>query len=110
MEVHLSVHGLWSQLIEQGMEKESDLVPVLVVLDMIQRTFVFLGSANNLISQKKRSAILHLVDPKVARYAKGDFPNAGKCLSGQGFVKEVVSQVETDTAICKASALASRAS
>ena len=70
---------------------------------MIQHIFVFLGSANNLLSQKKQSAILHLVDPKVARYDKGDFPNAG-------FVKEVVSQVEIGTAICKASTLASRAS
>ena len=102
--------GLWSQLIDQGMEKESDLVPVPVVLDMIQRTLVFLGSANNLLSEKRRSAILHSVDPKLARYAKGDFPNAGKCLFGQGFVKEVVSQVEADTAIYKASALASKAS
>ena len=92
------------------MAKESDLVPVPVVLDMIQRTLVFLGSANNLLSEKRRSAILQLVDPKLARYAKGDFPNAGKCLFGQGFVKEVVSQVEADTAIHKASALASKAS
>ena len=92
------------------MEKESDLIPVPIVLDMIQRTLVFLGSANNLLSEKKGSAILHSVDPKLARYAKGDFQNAGKCLFGQGFVKEVVSQVEADTAICKASALASKAS
>ena len=47
--------GLWSQLIDQGMEKESDLVPVPVVLDMIQRTLVLLGSANNLLSEKRRS-------------------------------------------------------
>ena len=92
------------------MEKESDLVPVPVVLDMIQRTLVFLGSANNLLNEKRRSAILHSVDPKLARYAKGDFPNAGKCLFGQGFMKEVVSQVEVDTAIYKASALASKVS
>ena len=102
--------GLCSQLIDQGMEKESDLVPVPVVLDMIQRTLVFLGSANNLLSEKRRSAILHSVDPKLARYAKGDFPNAGKCLFGQGFMKEVVSQVEADTTIYKALALASKLS
>ena len=106
----MPICGLWSQLIEQGMEKKSDLIPVPIVLDMIQRTLVFLGSANNLLSKKRRSAILHSVDPKLARYAKGDFQNAGKCLFGQGFVKKVVSQVEADTAICKALALASKAS
>ena len=102
--------GLWSQLLAQGMDKESDLVPAPIVLDMIQRTLVFLGSANNLLSEKRRSSILHSVDPKLAKYAKGEFPSVGKCLIGQGFVKEVVSQVEADTAICKASALASKAS
>ena len=50
------------------------------------------------------------MDPKLARYAKGDFPNAGKCLFWQGFMKEVVSQVEADTAIHKALALVSKAS
>ena len=73
---------------------------------MIQRTLVFLENA----TEKRQSAILHSVDPKLARYTKGDFPNAGKCLFGQGFVKEVVSQVEADTAICKASPLANWAS
>ena len=50
------------------------------------------------------------MDPKLARYAEGDFLNAGKCLFGQGFMKEVVSQVEADTAIYKALALASKLS
>ena len=54
-------------MIEQGMEKESDLVPVPVVLDMIQGTLVFLGSGNNLLSEKRQFAILHSVDPKLTR-------------------------------------------
>jgi len=101
--------GLWSQLLDQGLGKESDLVQAPVVLDMIQRTLVLLGSANNLLSERRRANILQTVDPKLAKYAKGEFPKAGKYLFGQSFVKEVVSQVEADTAICKASALANKA-
>ena len=101
--------GLWSQLLEQGLGKESDLIQAPVVLDMIQRTLVLLGNANSLISERRRAHILHAVDPKLSKYAKGEFPKAGKSLFGQSFVKEVVSQVEADTAICKASALANKA-
>ena len=101
--------GLWSQLLEQGVQKESDLVQAPVVLDMIQRTLVFLGSANNLLSEKRRTNILHSMDPKLTKYAKGEFPQAGKQLFGQNFVKEVVSQVEADTAIFKASTIANKA-
>ena len=54
-------------MIEQGMEKESDLIPVPVVLDMIQGTLVFLGSGDNLLSEKSWFAILHSVDLKLAR-------------------------------------------
>ena len=42
---------------------------------------------------------------KLTKYAKGEFPKAGKSLFGQNFVKELVSQVEADAVICKASAL-----
>ena len=101
--------GLWSQLLEQGLRKESDLVQAPVVLDMIQRTLLLLGSANSLISERRQAHILHAVDPKLTKYAKGEFPKVGKSLFGQNFVKEVVSQVEADTAICKASASANKA-
>jgi len=100
--------SLWFQLLDQGLGKESDLVQAPVVLDMIQRTLVLLGSANNL-SERRRANILQTVDPKLEKYAKGEFPKAGKYLFGQSFVKEVVSQVEADTAVCKASALANKA-
>ena len=50
--------GLWSQLLEQGMQKESDLVQAPVVLDMIQRTLVFLGSCLLYTSPSPRDATL----------------------------------------------------
>ena len=101
--------GLWAQLLNQNLTEDSDLVQAPVVLDMIQRALVFLGNANNLINEKRRASILHSVDPKLTKYAKGDNSNTGKNLFGQSFMKEVVAQVEADTAICKASAIANKA-
>ena len=74
-----------------GLGKESDLVQYI---GNDSRTLVLLGTANNLLSERRRANILHAADSKLTKYAKGEFPKAGKSLFGKSFVKELVSQVE----------------
>ena len=50
--------GLWSQIQEQNLVKDEGLIQVSVVLDAIQRTLVFLGNANHLLSEKRRLGVL----------------------------------------------------
>ena len=45
-----------------------------------------------------------------SKYAKGEFPEAGKEVFGSKFAKEIVGDVEADTAICKASAIVNKGS
>ena len=59
---------------------------------------------------RRRVRILEAIDPNLSKYAKGDFPNAGKHPFGPTFQKEIVSQVEADTALTKAAKLISKAS
>ena len=101
--------GLWSQIHEQGLDKDEGLIQVPVVLETIQCTLVLLGNANHLLSEKRRLSMLKSIDPQLTKYAKGDFSDAGKHLFGNKFAKELVTHVEADTAICKASAIASKA-
>ena len=50
--------GLWSQIHDQGLDKEGGLIQVPVVLETIQRTLVLLGNANHLLSEERRLGIL----------------------------------------------------
>ena len=100
--------GLWSQILEQGLDSDDRPIPASAVLDVIQRTLVFLGNANHLLSEKRRLGLLKSIDPNLAKYAKGEFPEAGKDLFGNKFAKEIVGHVEADTAICKASAIVNK--
>ena len=100
--------GLWSQIHEQGIDSENGNIPASVVLDMIQCTLVFLGNANQLLNEKRRLGLLKSIDPNLTKYAKGEFPEAGKDLFGSKFAKEIVGHIEADTAICKASAIVKR--
>ena len=89
--------GLWSQIVEQD-------------LHMLQRALVFLGNANNLFCDRRRVRILEAIDPNLSKYAKGDLPDVGKHLYLPTYEKEIVSQVEADTALTKAAKLISKAS
>ena len=100
--------GLWSQIHEQGLDSEDGPIPASAVFDMIQRTLVFLGNANQLLSEKRRLSLLKSIDPNLTKYAKGEFPEAGKDLFGSKFSKEIVGHVEVDTAICKASVIVNK--
>ena len=99
--------GLWSQIQQQGLDKEAHQVSV--VLETIQRTLVFLGNTNHLLSEKRWLGVLSSIDSKLTKYAKGGFSEAGKHLFGSKFVNEIVTHVEADTAICKTSAIANKA-
>lgn len=100
--------GLWSQIHEQGLDNENGPIPASAVLDMIQQTLVFVGNANHLLNEKRRLGLLKSIDPNLTKYAKGEFPEAGKDLFGNKFAKEIVGHVEADTAICKASAIVNK--
>ena len=44
---------LWANLMEQGLEGDSEaVIPVSEVLDILQRTLVLLGNASNLLSER----------------------------------------------------------
>ena len=100
--------GLWFQIHEQGLDSEDGPIPASAVLDMIRRTLVFLGNANQLLSEKRRLSLLKSIDPNLTKYAKGEFPEAGKDLFGSKLSKEIVGHVEADTAICKVSAIVNK--
>ena len=103
--------GLWSQIVEQGLHKDPEaLIQVPIVLEALQRALVFLGNANSLFCDRRRVRILEAIDPNLSKYAKGDFPDAGKHLFGSRFQKEIVSQVEADTALMKAAKIINKAS
>ena len=103
--------GLWSQIVDQGLNKDPDaLIQVPIVLETLQRALVLLGNANSLFCERRRARILESIDPNLSKYAKGDFPDAEKHLFGPKFQKEIVSQVEADTALAKAANIISKAS
>ena len=74
----------WSSTVfQQGAPPLSKLwirpwvVNVHDVLDIVKRTLVLLGNANDLISRARRSNILHCVDDSLEKYANDLRPNSG---------------------------------
>ena len=103
--------GLWSQIVDQGLNKDPEaLIQVPIVLETLQRALVLLGNVNSLFCEKCRSRILESIDPNLSKYARGGFPDAENHLFGPKFQKEIVSQVEADTALTKAAGIISRTS
>lgn len=93
---------LWSELIENGMlEDPNASVNVLDVLDIMQRTIVLLGNANELLSQVRRSNLLQIADSALAKYGQDPQPEAGEFLFGPGFAAKLKDQVETDSSLTK---------
>ena len=86
--------GLWSQIHEHGLDSEDDPIPASAALDMVQRTLVLIGNANQLLSEKSRLGLLKSIDPNLIKYANGEFPEAGKELFGSEFAKEIVDHVK----------------
>ena len=103
--------NLWAELVNQKLDGDPGaLIPVTDVLDVIQRSIVLLGNANNLISKTRREVILESIQPSFKKYAKGDFSEASSDLFGVKFKETLVQQVEADTALSKAVHIATRGS
>ena len=103
--------NLWAELTEQGMADDpEELVPVPEVLDIIQRSLVLIGNANNLVSETRREIALDAIHSSLKKYAKGDFKDAGSDLFGEKFKDELVKKVEADSALSKAVRIVSRSS
>ena len=103
--------NLWANLIEQDLDSDPKaLIPVPDVLDVIQRSLVLIGNANNLLAETRREVALDAVHPSLKKYAKGDFTEAGSDLFGEKFKEELVKKVEADTVLSKAVGIVSRSS
>lgn len=101
--------NLWANLIQQGLDGDQQaVIPVSDVLDVVQRSLVLLGNANNLLSERRRELALEAVHPSLKKYAKGDFTQAGSDLFGGKFKEELVQKVEADGALSKAVRIVSR--
>ena len=83
--------NMWAGLIEQGLVDDPEaLIPVPDVLDIIQRSIVLIGNANNLVSETRREVALDAIHSSLKKYAKGDFKD------------ELVKKVEADSALSEA--------
>lgn len=103
--------NLWANLIEQDLTEDPQaVIPVSDVLDIIQRTLVLIGNANNLVSETRREVALDAIHSSLKKYAKGDFTGAKGDLFGEKFKEELVKKVEADTALSKAVRIVSRSS
>ena len=101
--------NLWANLIQQGLDGDQQVViPVSDVLDVVQRSLVLLGNANNLLSERRRELALEAVHPSLKKYAKGDFTQAESDLFGGKFKEELVQKVEAGGALSKAVRIVSR--
>ena len=101
--------NLWANLIQQGLDGDQQaVIPVSDVHDVVQRSLVLLGNANNLLSERRRELALEAVHPSLKKYAKDDFTQAGSDLFGEKFKEELVQKVEADGALSKAVRIVSR--
>ena len=96
--------NLWAGLIEQGIADDPEaLFPALVtapeLLDVIQRSIVLIGNANNLVSETRREIALEATHSSLKKYAKGDFKDAGSDLFTEKIKDESVKKVVADSAV-----------
>ena len=100
---------LWSDLVDQGLTQDPKAaILVSDVLDIIQRSLVLLGNANNLILETRRETALESIHPSLKKYGKGDFSNSRCDLFGQEFKDGLVKKVEADAALSKAVSIVTR--
>jgi len=90
---------LWSELIENGLLEDPDAsINVLDVLDIMQRSIVLLGNANELLS---RTTLLQRAEDALAKYGQEPQPEAGEFLFGAEFTTKLKDKVETDSSLSK---------
>ena len=91
---------MWAGWIEQDLvDDRAALIPFPNVLDIIQKSIVLIGNANNLVSETRREVALDAIHSSLKKYAKGDFKDAGGDLFGEKFKEELVKE---DSALSKA--------
>ena len=100
---------MWAELIDSNLLSDPNAtVNVHDVLNVVQRTLVLLGNANELFSQYRRSKILAAVDTSLVKYAQKPRPESGEFLFGSGFTKYLKGEVETDSALAEVVSLSQR--
>lgn len=75
---------------------------VIPHLSLSQMILIWLGNANNLLSERRREVALEMVQPSLKKNAKGDFTKAGSDPFGEKLKEELVQKVEADGALSRA--------
>ena len=100
---------LWSDLLDNNLlADEAAVISTQDVLNVVQRTLVLMGNANELISQARRCNILQCVDKDLEKYGKDPRPNTRECLFGEEFCSQLKSRVESDTTLSQVVSLSRR--
>ena len=100
---------MWAELIDNNLLSDADAtVNVHDVLNIIQRTIVLLGNANEMLSQLRRSKILAAVDTSLDKYEQKSQPESGEFLFGSEFTKYLRGEVETDSSLAEVVSLSRR--
>ena len=100
---------LWAELIGNDLLKSKDsVVNVHDVLNVLQRTLVLLGNANDLVSQTRRCTILRAADRDLEKYGKESPSSSQDWLFGKEFFSQLKSEVETDKTLSQVIQLSQR--
>ena len=100
---------LWSELIDNDLLRSEDsVIYVHDVLNVLQRTLVLLGNANELVSQTRRCNVLRAVDQGLEKYGKEPPSNNQEFLFGKEFCSQLKAQVESDKTLSQVVQLSHR--
>ena len=100
---------LWSDLLDNNLLADKlAVINVHDVLNIIQRTLVLMGTANELLSQARRCNILQRVDKTLEKYSKEPHSNSQEFLFGEEFCSQLKSKVESDTTLSQVISLLKR--
>ena len=100
---------MWSDLTEQNLLEDPDAtINVHDMLDIIQRSLVLLGNANEMLSQMRRTNLLQLADESLGKYGQDPPSQAWEFLFGPEFAKHLQDKVEADVSLAKVVATSQR--
>jgi len=92
---------LWLELLDNDLLKdEHSMINVHDVLNIVQRTLVLLGNANELISQARRCNILRAIDQGLEKYGKEPLKSE-EFLFTKEFCSQLKAQVESDKTLAQ---------
>ena len=78
------------------------------MLNVIQRTLVLLGNANELVAQTRRCNIFQCVDKSLVKYVKDSASKNQESLFGQDFCSQLKNQVKSVKTFSQVASLAHR--